>query len=69
MFKRLQEEKEYSQYQFDEVTSTILHVAIEKGNIDIIQLLLNIHSINLNVKSVLYLKKKLIQKIITYNIM
>ena len=47
-----------SLYRVFQDVKNFLLVAIQKGNIDIIQLLINIHSINLNIKSIYIYKRK-----------
>ncbi|KAK8842176.1 hypothetical protein M9Y10_026406 [Tritrichomonas musculus] len=56
-FQSIQERKKFTQYEYDVETSTILHIAIRRGNIGIIQFLLSMKSIELNKKSTKVYKK------------
>lgn len=54
--KKNQKRDEYEKYEFKYDTSTVLHIAIQKGNIDIIQLLLSLPQIDLTSKSTSFYK-------------
>ena len=51
-------EEYYRKYEYDEEISTIIHIAIRKGNIDIIKLLLSLPQINMNIKSTIKTKER-----------
>ena len=50
-YEILKEKRKYTTYFYDEEKSTILNVSIQKGNIDIIQLLVSQSKIDLKIKS------------------
>lgn len=54
----LKKREGYKKYEYDEEISTIIHIAIHKGNIDIIKLLLSFPQINLNIKSTIKTKER-----------
>lgn len=54
--KKTQKKDMYAINEYKYVTSTVLHIAIQKGNIDIIQLLLTLPQIELISKSTSFYK-------------